>query len=237
MRHILTVAVVIPIYNPPNQWESTCLEHIISLQAYYPQYRFLISLVNDGSTVVTCSRLKNMLKKIEIPCITYNFRKNEGKGRALRRGVRQAMKAAHRFICIDWDFPFGVLVIGEVINNLNNGFELVVIDRGQEYLKTIPPLRSILTRAWRVFVRQFFDLRFGDTQAGLKGFRGRAVPIFLNCAIDSFLNDLEFILACKQKNIKIAIVSALLRGGVKLSNFTLRVYLRELGTLRRVILK
>ncbi len=230
------VAVIIPVYNPPTRWDESCFEHIISLQALHPQYHFQFTLVNDGSSTKVFRRIGKALKASKTSHRLYNLDGNYGKGKALRKGVSRAQDDADFFVCVDWDFPFGVSIIKEILDKLQGSYDVVLINRGQGYLKEIPFFRSFLTRIWRTFIKKLLLLEIEDTQAGVKGFSKRGVKYFLNCKINSFLHDLEFILNCRGDKLKIAVLPAHLRGGVKLNDFSLTTYFRELKMLSYVIL-
>ena len=225
------VTVIIPVYNPPPQWHESCLEHIISLQALHPQYQFHFVLVNDGSPRNVFRRIHRKLELFKVSYTLCYLEHNFGKGMALRKGLSKAKRGTNLFITVDWDFPFGVLVIGSILKKLQEGCEVVFVDRGKEYLSQIPPIRSFLTRIWRHFIMRFFHLEINDSQAGVKGFSRIAVPYFLSCQINSFLHDLEFLLKCHHHHLKTTSIKAQLRGGVRLSDFSLSVYFREIKML------
>lgn len=231
------VEVVIPVYNPPPDWEASCLEHIIALQAMHPQYKFHFTLVNDGSIGNVLRPIQKGFEKSKIPYNSFNLSRNYGKGKALRTGVDGAKRYADFFICVDWDFPFGVVVVGDILRKLEDGVEVVTVDRGNDYLQKLPFIRSFLTRMWRIGIKKVLKLDLEDTQAGLKGFRKSALKRFTNCEIDSFLLDVEFILSCKSHHVKMASVPATLRGGVKLDEFSLLIYAKEFGALLHTLYK
>lgn len=224
--HKHTVAIIIPIYNPPNRWEYNCVEHIISVITLYPSYQFQFVFVNDGSEKFSFSKLRNILRKFKILYKLYSLRKNYGKGGALKIGAVK-IEADH-YICVDWDFPFGVAILGILLEKLEQHHDVVLIDRGRNYHNNLPAMRSIITQFWHIFITCFLHLNLNDTQGGLKGFNKNVRPYFLNCKTDSFLLDLEFIYQCKKHQVPIGVIVAELRPGIKFVNFPLRMYVHEL---------
>lgn len=221
------VAVIIPIYDPPLNWEESCLEHMLALQALHPGYYFQYVLVNDGSPKNLFRRLKKLLKLTTVACQFHHLHRNYGKGKALRVGVQKFHASTPYFICVDWDFPFGVSIFKDIIQKLDDGYEVVLADRGGDYLAKLPLIRGHLTRLWRLFIRYVLPLKLPDTQGGLKVFSNNVKNLFTSCTTDSFFHDFEFILRCHMASVKITAVKVSLRGGVKLNNFPLSVYIRE----------
>lgn len=234
-RSFEKVAIIIPVFNPPLHWGVSCFEHIVALQALYPKTKFVFVFVDDGSRKGVFRHIIKTLKNAKVSFNMYTHMKNFGKGRALRTGVEKVRDQVQYILCVDWDFPFGIFAIGSMLEKLRNGSDVVIADRGKEYLKKIPLFRSLLTRLWRVFVIQFLGLHVKDTQGGLKGFRTSTAELFLQTQTDSFLHDLEFILLCERNGKKVAITQVDLKGGVRLTGFSLATYLRELYMLFNIL--
>lgn len=226
------VALIIPVYDPPLRWEDNCIEHILSLISLYPSYQFQLVFVNDGSKRFSFNKLRSILRKFKISYKLYSLRKNYGKGRALKTGVAKVQ--ADHYICVDWDFPFGVIILGKLLRKLEET-DFVIIDRGKHYYDHLPVIRSFITKVWRIFIKYLLHLQLNDTQGGLKGFNKNISEHFTNCQTDSFLLDLEFIYMCKRHGVSIGVIQADLRPGIRFVNFPLRMYLRELVSFVRII--
>src|SRR5574340_1415042 len=201
-----TVEVIIPIFNPPRYWSHSCLEHMIAIKTLYPRYRFHFTLVNDGSPSNIFRHIKRYLKKTDLKCNFFRLSINQGKGKAMQTGVKKVNQKIDYFICVDWDFPFGIIVLEKMFTKLEAGYDLVISDRGKGYLKKLPFMRSLLTNIWRWFIQTILHLDLPDTQGGLKSFAWTAKDAFESCTVNSFLFDFEFILECFKRKLKVVVV-------------------------------
>ncbi len=231
------VSVIIPVHNPPLHWEESTLEHIVALQTLLAEYKFHFILINDGSPMNVIRKLRKKLDKVQIRHSIYHLPENLGKGKALRTGLLKAAQNSSYYICVDWDFPFGITPIQSILEELAGGADVVLVDRGNEYLRKLPASRSWLTRLWRIFIRKYLGLDLPDTQGGLKGLSHKAQQVAVQGTINSFLSDLELILLCRRHKLQIKTVKAYLRGGVRLASFSLSVYFRELKSLLEILKK
>ena len=227
----IKIAIIVPIYNPPSHWEESCLEHMLAFQTLHPEHEAQFILVNDGSEQTIFSRLQTQIQKTTLRCSIFHLSKNYGKGRALRYGISKVQSETDCIVCVDWDFPFGVGIIDEMVRKIVSGEEIILADRGISYLKKLPKTRALITRLWRRFLRSVLQIGLSDTQAGVKAFTVRSAALYGECKIDSFLSDFEFLLRARINKIPVSTLPAELRGDVKLDNFSLRVYLRELRML------
>lgn len=126
------IGVVVPIYNPPLGWQYNTTEHMLLLKQLAPKYQFKFLLINDGSRDDIITEFKQMCTKTKLKCSHHSLNSNQGKGMALKFGVSH-LKADY-YICVDWDFPFGVNTIIKIIDDLVSGSNLVIIDRGSAIL-------------------------------------------------------------------------------------------------------
>jgi len=223
------IAVIIPLYNPPALWEGNCIEHIIAIIELYSQYSFYFVFVNDSPKNILNKKIVTLLTTFKIEYKILTLKKHLGKGMALKVGVREVR--ADYYLCIDWDFPFGIIVLQDIISKLEKGANVVTINRGKKYLTQLPLLRSSLTMIWRLFINRIVKLDINDTQSGLKGFDNVGKKLFLQAFTNSFLHDLEFIYLCRENNLSLAVVEASARPGLQFTNFSLKVYLNELRSL------
>lgn len=227
------IGVVVPIYNPPLGWQYNTTEHMLLLKQLAPKYQFKFLLINDGSRDDIITEFKQMCTKTKLKCSHHSLNSNQGKGMALKFGVSH-LKADY-YICVDWDFPFGVNTIIKIIDDLVSGSNLVIIDRGSAYINYLPPRRAMFTRIWRFLINNYFKLNVADTQGGLKGFDKKGARSFTECELNGFLQDTEFVLKARNEELKISSVISQLRPGVKLTKFPTKVYIKELQNLWRLI--
>jgi len=221
-----SVNVIIPIYKPPTLWEDSLVQHMGTLIQLYPQYKFSFIIVNDGTRNLSFKRLSDLCKKLKIQYISVDLKTNKGKGSALREGLRR--HTADYYICVDWDFPFGVIPIGEILEKLKKGPDVVLIDRGKDYPSKLPIVRRFVTNIWRFYLKKALHLNVPDTQAGLKGFNDKGKSVFVNTKISTYLCDVEFFYSCLENNLSIEYLQTTARPGIHFVNFSLKAYYKEL---------
>lgn len=100
--------------------------------------------------------------------------RNQGKGAAVKAGMLNARGRARIFT--DVDLPYGpelIPAIGELL--LERRLHVVAGDRTlptSRYTKDLGVVRRLLSDVSSLFIRTIVAGGFGDTQCGLKGFRG-----------------------------------------------------------------
>ena len=108
-------------------------------------------------------------------------------------------------IFTDDDLPYGVEGISKILNELENGHDLVIGVREEFYsdifYKKI--MRPFLY--WINFV--FFGLKFPDTQCGLKGFQKKVgKKLFSLSFVKGFAIDVEILYLAKKLGFKVKII-------------------------------
>lgn len=229
------IRIIIPIFNPPPNWEICCLEHMLLFKTLYPHHNVEYVLVNDGSNKNLFQSIKMHAKRLQISLQLSHHKRNLGKGRAIKTGTLNLPENTACVLCVDWDFPFGVEVLDKMIKKLTGGADLVLVNRRSEYLRRLPWSRALITRLWRSILKKIFHLPFPDSQGGTKGFSQKVIPLIQNCKSDTFAQDFELLLTAWKKRMAILSLPVELRGDVRLSNFPLTVYLREATALVRVM--
>ena len=137
-------------------------------------------MVDDGSideSVLIAKKFPEV-KLIQNP-------KNRGYGYALKKGFYAATNDC--VITIDADGTYPIEKISDLINEFNNGFDLVIGARtGINYNKTI--FRTILRKIFRTLVFYITGEKISDPNSGLRVFRKSS----LSSHIDSFCNGYSF---------------------------------------------
>ena len=137
----------------------------------------------------------------------------------------------------DIDFPFGLKSINDVLQKLRAGSELVMTNRGGEYLKLLPFKRRIITFLIRKFNRYIFALEYVDTQSGLKGFGQCAHELFSKSRINGFVFDIELVLNAKKMNLKVAEVPVKCIDNIEFTDFRKSVIWAELINFIKLMTK
>lgn len=224
--HNATLDIVLPCYNPPQNWEHEINANYNKLIELLPSVSIQIILVNDGSVKNINSDQINFLSK-NIPAFKYiSYAENKGKGFALRTGIESS--TAQHCIYIDIDFPYTIDSIINLYALLKNDIDVVVGSRGENYYNNVPQVRIFISKLLRSFNRAFLAMKIYDTQCGLKGFNEKGKAIFLQTTINRYLFDLEFVYLCSNnKKINITPVNVILKEGVIFSKMNINILRQE----------
>lgn len=232
--------LVIPFYNPQPGWEQKFVRKFNQLADEHldgDREGVHVILVNDGSdnrfTDKEISFLKEHIPHLHVIC----YKENMGKGFALRTGV----KAAVTGYCIysDNDFPFGLGIIRQMYDTLQQGADIVTGRRTTgNYFRHLPLKRRIVSKGLAFVNKYILRLPVADTQAGIKGFNALGQKLFLQTTTDRFLFDMEFILlAGRVTDIEIRELDVNVGEDIKMSDFSRKVMKQEFRNLIRLLLK
>ncbi|OGH03170.1 MAG: hypothetical protein A2798_01940 [Candidatus Levybacteria bacterium RIFCSPHIGHO2_01_FULL_37_17] len=153
-------------------------------------------IVVDGFLDKTFDRLKK-IKNLEI--VTLGYRKNQGKGYAIKKGVAKAKGDIIGFIDAGRDLdPTQISLMLDIMDW--NKADIVVGSKLHPESKVSYPLwRKILSWGYRTFTHLLFGFSIKDTQVGLKIFRKTvAKKVFKRIIVKKFAFDIE-VLAVAQK--------------------------------------
>lgn len=232
--------LVVPYYNPKQGWEQKLVGKFSKLvEEYFGGDRNLIHLivVNDGSrnrfSEAEMAYLRAHVPHIDIIC----YAENKGKGHALREGVA----AAYTDYCIysDNDFPFGLGIIKDMYDTLQQGADIVTGRRTRgNYFSHLPFKRKVISKGLAFVNRFVLRLQVTDTQAGIKGFNRLGKKLFLQTTTERFLFDMEFILlAGRITDIRIQELDVNVVEGTEMTDFSRKVMQQEFRNLIRIVLK
>ncbi len=171
------------------------------------EFDFEIIIINDGSTDETLEEIKK-IKNERVKYVTY--KKNMGKGYAIKKGIENAKFDNILFTDSDLAYP-----PSEIINIINKYFEfnakkIIIANRrhheskfilSYNYIKYVYS-REIIGRAFNKFLKLLNLTSFQDTQAGLKIFP-KKMSIIEKIKSNDFLFDIEFLHFAKQEKIEI----------------------------------
>jgi len=224
--HNATLDIVLPCYNPSQNWEQEIYSNYNKLIELLPFNSIQIILVNDGSTKnITSDQIGYLTTNL--PSFKYIFyTENKGKGFALRKGITTS--TAQYCIYIDIDFPYTTDSIISLYSLLKNDIDVAVGSRGENYYNNVPTVRIFISKLLRSFNRVFLGMKIYDTQCGLKGFNKKGKTTFLQTTINRYLFDLEFVYLCSNdKKISITPVNVSLKEGIVFSKMNLNVLRQE----------
>ena len=228
--------IVIPCFNHPEHWEVDFVPKSFELADYLKNLSDIkIILVDDGSTRNFDPSIESFLKENNPRIEIIRLDQNQGKGAAIREGILSSK--ADYYVFTDIDFPFGLKSINDVLQKLRAGSELVMTNRGGEYLKLLPFKRRIITFLIRKFNRYIFALEYVDTQSGLKGFGQCAHELFSKSRINGFVFDIELVLNAKKMNLKVAEVPVKCIDNIEFTDFRKSVIWAELINFIKLMTK
>lgn len=192
-------------------------------------------LVDDGSKMQPNS---NEIERLKTTVENFGFiqlNKNFGKGYAVRMGMRNAN--ADKFIYTDIDFPYQNQEIQRIYWALQEGGDLVIAKRSEQYYSRVSKSRTWISKRFKAVIRMLFNTPTTDTQAGLKGLSLKGRDLLLQTKINRYLFDLELVKSCAKQQLKIVELPVSLKEGVALSDVSYRVLFTELLNLFRIFIQ
>ena len=197
------ISLIIPAYN-----ENLIIENTLNILYKYFSENFdnyEIIVVDDGSTDNMYNTVKNMIDKGYISNTKIiHYKKNRGKGYAVRQGIIHS-KGDYIFFT-DADIAYGVTIIKKGYLKIKNSNSDVIIGSRKlaiDGYKNYPLKRYIASRVFSFITSVISNLSY-DTQCGFKGFKKTvAKDIFKNCVIDRFAFDFEAMIIAKKLDYKI----------------------------------
>lgn len=195
------LSVVMPAYNEGEHIFENLKEVSSIISGFMDDYEIIA--VNDGSVDNTRQEIKRYVKEdSHIRMVSY--RKNRGKGNAIKIGVCRASGNYIAFLDSDLDLP--PTQIERYMEPLLKGQADVVIgskmhkDSELEY----PKIRRMMSFGYYCMLRALFHLNVKDTQTGLKVFRADALKeIIPLIKTRGYAYDIEILAALNSRGYRI----------------------------------
>ncbi len=228
-----SVDIILPAYNPLTGWELNVIERYKSLCQQVPDIHFQLIIVNDGSVHLDENTSVSLIKS-HIPDFHWiSYRVNQGKGYALREGVKKS--SADYLVYTDIDWPYEEASMMGLIKSLRTNADAVIGVRDERYYLHLPIIRMRISRILRKINALILRLKVDDTQAGLKGFKKFLAPEFLKTTIDRYLFDLEFIYRISRlEHVRMESFPISLREGITFSTMNKKVLWQEARNFFRI---
>lgn len=193
-----SISLIIPTYKQ----EKIILKQIKLLKLVLSRMtdNFEIVVVVDGFVDKTFEKLKKIKdENLKV----FGYKKNMGKGYALKYGVKKTNKDIIGFIDGGMDLDPTEMSIMFDIMEWNNA-DIVVGSKLHPESKVIYPLwRKILSWGYRTLTHILFGFKIRDTQVGLKIFKKKvAKDIFSKIIIKRFAFDVEVLTVAQKLNYK-----------------------------------
>jgi len=201
----ISISVVLPCFNEAGNIRKNIEEIFRYLERNNPNYEIIA--VNDGSTDDTLSQLRNIKKEYpQIPLRIVNFKRNGGKGRAVKAGILRSRGEITMFMDADQAIP--IQELAKFLVSINEGNDIVIASRFIAKIKILRPVlwyRSVMEKVFRLLrmaIINNYDIQ--DTQCGFKVFsREAAQKIFPRLTVKGWSFDVEVIFLAKKMGLKI----------------------------------
>jgi dolichol-phosphate mannosyltransferase len=188
------VSVIVPVFNQ----EKTIKKDLIKINKALKATRFdyeIIAVIDGKKEDDSFSQAKKLgLPKVKV----VGYKKNQGKGYAVRYGMAQSRGDKIAFIDAGMDIdPNGISMILEHME----WYQADIIVGSKRHLASrvdYPLTREIMSRVYHRLVWLLFGFRVSDTQAGLKVFRRQVLKKVLpRMLVKRFAFDVELLAIAK----------------------------------------
>lgn len=227
------LSVVVPAFNEAGRIGPT-LDRLADFAARWPGGAEVI-IVDDGSSDAT-SRLAERPEYRAAPWLRFlRLPTNQGKGAALRAGVR-ASTGAEVLLC-DADLSTPIEEYEKLRPHLARA-EVVLGSRGlpdSQIGRRQPRYRELMGRMFNLVVRAVAVGGIRDTQCGFKLLRGDAArALFADLRIDRFAYDVELIWLARRRGLAVVEVGVVWIDSPASSVHALRDSARMLADILRI---
>ncbi len=186
------VSVIIPAYKA----EKFIYNNLLRIKSVLDQtrYDFEIICVDDGNTDATYKEASKAAKKFPKKIRVVGYKKNRGKGHAVRYGMAQAKGDIIGFVDAGIELnPNGISLLLE--HFMWYEADIIVGSKRHPASKVVYPWqRRILSIGYQLLVRVLFGLKVRDTQVGMKFFRREVLDKVLpRLLVKAFAFDIEML--------------------------------------------
>ncbi len=204
--------IILPAYNPLQGWQDRLIERLLPVyDLLKDRFEIKITLVNDGGNPLTWDS-----DLLPLQLVTHD--KNRGKGAAIRTAIQSTYEGL--VLITDIDIPYMEEDMLGVIEALSKGSEVVIGTRNDNYFTRIPRSRKWVSKSLIFFNKWLLRMRNPDTQAGIKGVRGRGIEAIKSTLISGFLYEIEWIRNAEKNDLKMASVQVSIRETITLSSIS-----------------
>lgn len=197
----MKISVIIPMYNESRIIADTAKKLFVYMSENFEDYEVIFS--DDGSSDGSAD-IVNDLGLVGVRAVRYD--KNRGKGCAVRQGMLAATGDIRIFT--DADLAYGVNVIGEAVNMMQNDADADMLIGSRNISKNgydgYTLLRKVMSKTYIRLLCVMGGFRLSDSQCGFKAFsKDSAIAVFSESKVDGFAFDFEVILRALSYNKKI----------------------------------
>ncbi len=194
------ISIILPVYNCYTAFTRGIGNLKQALKAL--QISNEVIVVNDGSEIYFDQINEEALRH---ECKLISYRKNKGKGYAVKQGVQAALGKI--IIYMDGDLPFDLNVISDAMGSFKNQHADIVIGNrtiNSSVIEANKSFRKFGSRIVSGFSNLILIKKIPDTQCGFKAFKKEAAKnIFSKQRITGYSFDIEILFLAQQTNYKI----------------------------------
>jgi len=224
------VSVIIPAYNEQDRLGRTLKrvhEHLSK-----QDYTWEVLVVLDGPTDRTPAVAKSFEDSFSGKLKVTGYKKNKGKGAAVRQGMLEAHGKIRVFS--DSDNSTDIHYLEEMRAKFEEGFDIVISSRDKKDAKGAgqdvkqPWVKRQMGNMGNIFIQIVAVWGIWDTQNGFKGFTAEAADdIFSRMRVNGFGFDIEALAIARHLNYKIGVIPIIWKNDPK-SHVRLSSYLHVL---------
>lgn len=164
----MVIVVTIPAYNEQKTIGDALklIKKSLDKSVYKGKYKLLV--VDDGSKDNTASAAK------KAGAIVYSHPKNYGLAECFKTEIEKCIEMdADVIVHIDADLQYNPDEIPKLLNEINNGYDLVLGSRFDGKIEYMPFVKKIGNIAFSKVVSQVVGFRISDAQTGFRAFTRR----------------------------------------------------------------
>ncbi|MDP2684773.1 MAG: glycosyltransferase [bacterium] len=189
------LSVIVPAYKQEKTIKRDLLNVIDTLGHGLTNIDFEVICVVDGkldNTFKEARKIKSNYLRV------YEYKKNQGKGYAVRFGMSKAKGDLISFLDAGMDIsPKGIMMLMAHMDWYNADI-IVGSKRHPVSQVNYPPLRKILSKGYHFGAKLLFGLALTDTQSGIKIFRREVVEKILpRLLVKTYAMDIEMLAVAK----------------------------------------
>ena len=202
----MNLSIIIPFFNEQSRFSKTVkyIRDFLDTQKFFDDIELIF--VDDGSTDNTRGLIDEFAKQISIKTIAY--KKNMGKGYAVRQGMMAAKSDYALFL--DADMSTEPEEIEKFMAEIKKGTPVIIGSRrskGSQVLVSQSLHRTMMGMIFTMLANLIMGMRVPDFTCGFKCFSRRAgEAIFPTSLINRWSFDAEILFLAKLKGLEIATV-------------------------------
>lgn len=192
------LSIIVPVFNEELRLEKT----INQLIDFSIKENAELIFVNDGSTDSTKKYILEYKKNNEFIKLV-DYKKNQGKGYAVKRGVLNS--SSDLILITDSDLSTPLEEFYKLKKNIDK-FDIVIGSRAMKNSNVKKKqffLKVFFGRAGNFFIQKALGLKISDTQCGFKLFKKSSKIIFKKLKINRWGWDFEFLFLANKNKLKI----------------------------------